>query len=64
MTRAVHPRCEKSKMTPRQAQPFVLTLKMDASSFATFDDLRRRYFPSGRNAIPAHVTLFQALPGE
>ena len=44
-------------------QPFVLTLKLDDRSFAFFDDLRRRHFPPGRNAVPAHLTLFQQLPG-
>lgn len=45
-------------------QPLVVTLKLDTFSFAAFDDLRRRYFPAERNFIPAHVTLFHALPGE
>ena len=47
-----------------QSLPLVLTLRLDTFSFAAFDDLRRRYFPPGRNFIPAHVTLFHALPGE
>ena len=42
---------------------FVLTLKLDDRSFAFFDDLRQRHFPPGRNAVPAHLTLFQQLPG-
>ena len=40
----------------------VLTLRLDAGSQATFDHLRRRYFPPDRNLISAHVTLFHALP--
>ena len=44
-------------------QPFVLTLKLDDRSFAFFDDMRRRHFPPGRNIVPAHLTLFQQLPG-
>lgn len=28
------------------------------------DGLRRRHFPPDRNHIPAHLTLFHALPGE
>ncbi len=43
--------------------PFVLTLKLDESAFAFFDELRRRHFPPGRNVVPAHLTLFQQLPG-
>jgi 2'-5' RNA ligase len=36
---------------------------LDDRSFAFFDDLRRRHFPPGRNHVPAHLTLFQQLPG-
>ncbi|MBZ8133440.1 2'-5' RNA ligase family protein [Afifella sp. IM 167] len=43
---------------------FVLTLKLDEKSFAFFDALRRRHFPPERNQVPAHLTLFHALPGE
>lgn len=43
--------------------PLILTLKIDAASFAFFDDLRRKYFPPERNFLAAHVTLFHHLPG-
>jgi 2'-5' RNA ligase len=43
--------------------PLILTLAMDERSFAFLDGQRRRYFPPDRNVIPAHVTLFHALPG-
>ncbi len=43
--------------------PFILTLQLDDRSFAFFDDLRRRHFPPGRKVVPAHLTLFQQLPG-
>jgi 2'-5' RNA ligase len=46
------------------SQPLILTLQLDQVAFATFDDLRRRHFPPERNLIPAHVTLFHALPGQ
>jgi 2'-5' RNA ligase len=46
------------------AAPLILTLRFDERSFAFFDALRRRYFPPERNFIPAHLTLFHALPGE
>lgn len=36
---------------------------MDETSFARLDGLRRRHFPPERNLVPAHVTLFHALPG-
>jgi 2'-5' RNA ligase len=44
--------------------PLILTLQLDERSFAFFDRQRRRYFPPERNFIPAHLTLFHALPGE
>lgn len=28
------------------------------------DELRRRHYPPERNVVPAHLTLFHALPGE
>lgn len=43
--------------------PLILTLKLDHASFVTFDTLRRQHFPPERNFIPAHITLFHALPG-
>ncbi len=47
-----------------QPAPLILTLDLDPASFAALDALRRAHFPSARNFIPAHVTLFHALPGE
>lgn len=44
--------------------PLILTLKFDEDTFATLDDLRQQYFPPTRNVVPAHITLFHALPGE
>ena len=46
------------------ASPLILTLKLDAPAFAVLDALRRAHFPAERNFIPAHLTLFHALPGE
>jgi 2'-5' RNA ligase len=46
------------------AEPLILTLKLDDKSFILFHDLRRKHFPPERNVVPAHVTLFHALPGE
>ncbi|HEY8610622.1 MAG TPA: 2'-5' RNA ligase family protein [Roseomonas sp.] len=43
--------------------PLILTLGFDAESFARLDALRQAYFPPERNQIPAHLTLFHALPG-
>lgn len=46
------------------ADPFILTLRFDEVSFALFDAERRRHFPSARNRIPAHLTLFHKLPAD
>jgi hypothetical protein len=47
-----------------QPAPLILTLALDDASFARFDAERRAHFPPERNLIPAHLTLFHALPGE
>lgn len=39
-----------------------MTLLLDGETFAVLDELRRRHFPPERNFLPAHVTLFHALP--
>ncbi|MBP0445189.1 2'-5' RNA ligase family protein [Roseomonas sp. SSH11] len=44
--------------------PLILSLGFDPASFARLDGLRRAHFPADRNLIPAHLTLFHALPGE
>lgn len=44
--------------------PFILTLKLEQSVFEPLDELRKRYFPPERNFLPAHITLFHALPGD
>ncbi|MBC7167927.1 2'-5' RNA ligase family protein [Phenylobacterium sp.] len=43
--------------------PLIVTAALDEGAFAWFDDLRRSHFPKGRNQVPAHLTLFHALPG-
>jgi 2'-5' RNA ligase len=44
--------------------PLVLTLKLDPIAFDLLDQLRKQYFPPARNFLPAHITLFHALPGD
>lgn len=44
--------------------PLILTLKLDQETFEPLDRLRKQYFPSERNFLPAHITLFHALPAE
>lgn len=44
--------------------PLIITAALDQGGFDWFDDLRRGHFPKHRNVVPAHLTLFHALPGE
>lgn len=44
--------------------PIIVTAALDEGAFAWFDDLRRTHFPPERNVVPAHLTLFHALPGD
>jgi hypothetical protein len=50
-------------MTAGDHDPLILTLTLDADTQAWLDALRRAHFPPERNLVPAHVTLFHALPG-
>ena len=44
--------------------PLIVTLLLDEAAQERFDRLRAAHFPSARNHLAAHVTLFHALPGE
>ena len=46
-----------------ETAPLILTLALEAAAQARFDALRAQHFPPERNQVPAHVTLFHALPG-
>ena len=48
----------------RVTQPLILTLQLDETTQAFYEDLRHRYFPPERNLIPAHLTLFHHLPDD
>ncbi|NTU82521.1 MAG: 2'-5' RNA ligase family protein [Chloroflexales bacterium] len=43
--------------------PLILTLELDPATFAVLNGLRAAHFPPERNLVPAHLTLFHALPG-
>ncbi len=43
--------------------PLILTLALDALTQQRFERERRQHFPAARNHIPAHVSMFQSLPG-
>ena len=46
-----------------QNAPLIVTAKLDADSFEFFNALRREHFPTERNHLSAHITLFHQLPG-
>ncbi|WP_219898742.1 2'-5' RNA ligase family protein [Phormidesmis priestleyi] len=54
----------RSPDSPSTPSPLVLTLKLDAIAFDSLNLLRQQHFPPKRNFLPAHVTLFHALPGD
>lgn len=43
--------------------PLILTLRFDDETFAALDRWRQRWFPDRGYRLPAHLTLFHALPG-
>ena len=45
------------------AAPLILTLQLGEPAQSLFQALRNRHFPRERNVVPAHVSLFHALPG-
>jgi 2'-5' RNA ligase len=45
-------------------RPLIVTLGLDPAAQSLFEEQRRRYFPARLNRIPAHISLFHALPGE
>jgi hypothetical protein len=51
-------------MSETDPRPLIVTLKLDATTFARLDDLRRAHFPPALNRLSAHLTLFHHLPGE
>lgn len=40
----------------------IVTAELGAADLAWLDGQRRRYFPPERNRLPAHLTMFHALP--
>ena len=51
-------------MSEKDHAPLIVTAALDEGAFAWFEDLRQTHFPRHRNQVPAHLTLFHALPGE
>jgi hypothetical protein len=44
------------------AGALIVTAEPAPADFAWLDQLRRVYYPSDRNQLPAHLTMFHALP--
>jgi hypothetical protein len=42
--------------------PLIVTAELAAPDLAWLDGLRRLYYPPERNRLPAHLTMFRALP--
>jgi hypothetical protein len=40
----------------------IVTAELAAADFAHFEGLRRAHYPPERNFVPAHLTMFHALP--
>ncbi len=40
----------------------IVTAELGAEDFAWLEGLRRRHYPAERNRVPAHLTMFHALP--
>ena len=49
-------------MTDGVPAPIIVTALMGAADFAWADGLRRAHFPTERNWLGAHITLFHHLP--
>jgi hypothetical protein len=44
------------------AGPLIVTADFAPSDFAWLQGLRRQHYPADRNQVPAHLTIFHALP--
>ena len=51
------------KTSQDEASSYILTLQTTEELHISVNNLRQRYFPRKLNKIPAHLTLFHALPG-
>ena len=47
---------------PAGRGPLIVTAELGSADFAWLDDQRRTHFPPDRNQLPAHLTMFHALP--
>lgn len=61
---AVLGRYASEAMKENDTDPLILTLRFDEDTQEFFERQRQAHFPPERNLIPAHLTLFHALPGD
>jgi hypothetical protein len=48
--------------TPAARHPLILTAEIAPQDFSWLEALRRTHYPRDRNRVPAHLTMFHALP--
>jgi hypothetical protein len=56
------PRARRARLISGGAAPLIVTAELPEALQSRADQLRRAHYPPERNHVPAHVTLFQALP--
>jgi hypothetical protein len=44
------------------AGPLIVTVELAPADFGWLEGLRRAHYPMDRNRVPAHLTMFRALP--
>ena len=44
------------------AGALIVTAEIGPTDFSWLDELRQAYYPADRNRVPAHLTMFHALP--
>lgn len=54
--------CFMRRSLPAHPHPLIVTARLDGVSQRYFDELRQQHFPSERNYLSAHLTIFHALP--
>ena len=51
-----------SNGAPAVRRPLIVTAELASADLAWLDALRRHHYPAERNQLPAHLTMFHALP--
>ena len=57
-----HPPRARGDVATAAGAPLIVTAELPADLQGWAEGLRRRHYPPERNQVPAHVTLFHALP--